>query len=146
MKRHPALAHLSRDHHPALMLAQLLKQNAPVYKGLPADTEGKLQYALKFYQDDLITHFEEEEEMMEMVGGINPELDEKIKEIKAEHILLHGLFNSLGASADVIPHMNTLGMHLEKHIRKEERELFPLVEKNCDEQMMDAIEKILTRR
>ncbi len=144
MKRHQSLAHLSRDHHPALILAQLLKRHAPAYKGLPADTAGKLQYAEKFYQEELITHFAQEEKMMDILAGINQELDEKIKEIQAEHTHLHQLFTSVTKQEDPVTAMDELGTRLEKHIRKEERELFPLIENNCDEQMMIKIEKILT--
>ena len=41
MKRHEALAPLSREHHGTLILAQLLKKGAPVYKGLPDTDTGK---------------------------------------------------------------------------------------------------------
>jgi iron-sulfur cluster repair protein YtfE (RIC family) len=67
-----------------------------------------------------------------------------MKEIKAEHILLHTQFDGLAEAENAIPAMDTLGHELEKHIRKEERELFPLIEKTCDENMLNAIEKILT--
>ena len=42
MKRHPTLAHLSREHQGALILAKLLQEDAPDYKGLPTDKNGKL--------------------------------------------------------------------------------------------------------
>jgi hypothetical protein len=35
MKRHEALIPLSRDHHGTLILARLLRSDAPPYKGLP---------------------------------------------------------------------------------------------------------------
>ncbi len=144
MKRHPALAHLSRDHHSALIMAQLLKENAPPYRGLPTDTGGKIRYAVKFYQEEVITHFDQEEKMMDLLAGISAEMDEKIKHIKADHILLHQLFAGLPKQVDAAPAMNTLGIQLERHIRQEERELFPLIEKTCDAQMMNALEKILS--
>jgi iron-sulfur cluster repair protein YtfE (RIC family) len=144
MKRHQSLAHLSRDHHPALILAQLLKRNAPAYKGLPTDTAGKLNYAEKFYNEELVTHFAQEEKMMDMLAGLNLELDEKIKQIKAEHIILHNLFTGISKQIDSVTAMDELGTQLDQHIRKEERELFPLIEKSCDEPMMDSIEKLLT--
>lgn len=143
MKRHPTLAHLSRDHHPALILSQLLKRNAPAYKGLPADTGGKIDYALKFYREELLTHFTQEEKMMELLKGINPQLDALIDEIKREHLLLHQLFAGLKQKEDPISAMDDLGNTLDKHIRKEERELFPMIENNCDEQMMASIDRIL---
>ena len=145
MKRHPTLAHLSRDHHPALILAQLLKRNAAPYKGMPADTEGKLLYASGFYNKELMKHFGEEEKMMDMLAGIDPELDEMIKQIRVEHVLLHDLFTGLEKADDQISAMDELGNVLDRHIRKEERQLFPLIEKCCNEQVMSSIEKLLTR-
>jgi hemerythrin-like domain-containing protein len=126
------------------MLAQLLKQNAPAYKGLPTGTAGKVQYAETFYRDELINHFEQEEKMMDLLAGMTLELDEKIREIKAEHNILHTQFSDLAKQEDTIVAMDTLGHQLDKHIRKEERELFPLIEKTCDEKMLKTIEKILT--
>jgi len=34
MKRHEALAPFSREHHGALILAQVMKKGAPAYKGI----------------------------------------------------------------------------------------------------------------
>jgi iron-sulfur cluster repair protein YtfE (RIC family) len=144
MKRHPALAHLSRDHHPALILAQLLKRNAPAYKGLPTDIEGKVQYAVQFYEGELLKHFEEEEKMMDILTGIEPAMDEMIREIREEHIQLRKLFGGLTNNADTAAALDELGTSLDNHIRKEERQFFPLVEKNCDDETMAAIEKLLT--
>jgi hypothetical protein len=81
MKRHPSLAHLSREHHGALILARLLQKNAPAYKDLPVDTEGKATYALKFYKEELVRHFEEEESVLKMVIGINGALDLLVQKI-----------------------------------------------------------------
>ena len=65
MKRHESLAPLSREHHAALLLAQLLKKNAAAYKGMPADTPGKILYAAEFYSSHLIAHFDDEEKVFE---------------------------------------------------------------------------------
>ena len=72
MKRHPSLAHLSREHHGALILARLLQNNAPAYKSLPTDTAGKAVYALNFYEKELVKHFEAEEKAFTLVTGNNP--------------------------------------------------------------------------
>ena len=53
MKRHEALAPLSRDHHEALILSQLLKKDSPAYKGLPVTVEGKVNYAVGFFEKNL---------------------------------------------------------------------------------------------
>lgn len=144
MKRHPALTPLSREHHGALILARLLQKNAPIYKGLPSDTDGKAEYALKFYSEDLIKHFEDEEKALKLVNGINSELDLLVETIFSEHQELHLLFQSINNHPDKAVHLDELGKKLETHIRKEERELFPLIQENCNEELMTAIDKSLS--
>ena len=61
MKRHKALIPLSHDHHHGLLLPQLIKKNAPDYKGLPKDLEGKINYTLETYNSSLKNHFDDEE-------------------------------------------------------------------------------------
>ena len=143
MKRHPSLAPLSRQHHPALILSQLLKKNAPAYKGMPTDTEGKMLYATRFYHSDLVPHFADEEKVFEKLNNISPMLDTAIKEIVEEHILLHKLFKGIPGQPDAVTYLDVLGHTLEKHIRKEDRELFPLIEQLVDEATMISIEHLL---
>lgn len=144
MKRHPSLAPLSREHHAALILSRLLQKNAPHYKTLPADTEGKAGYAVKFYHDHLIRHFKEEEKVLELVKGMNASLDLLLPAIFAEHNELRQHFESINIAVDLPSLLHQLGKDLEKHIRKEERELFPLMESCCDDNMMAAIERSLS--
>lgn len=144
MKRHPALTPLSREHHGALILARLLQNNAPAYKGLPADTEGKANYAFKFYQENLIKHFEDEEKALKLVKGVNSVLDLLVEAIFSEHQELHLLFQSITNHADKAAHLDELGKKLETHVRKEERELFPLIQETCSDVLMTAIDQSLS--
>ena len=139
MKRHPSLAPLSRDHHGALILARLLQSGAPVYKGLPADAEGKANYAVKFYKENLIKHFEEEEKIFQLVTGNNEALDLLVKTILNEHKQLHVLFKSINNHSNLPLHLHQLGKALEAHIRKEERELFTLMQESCSENILTVI-------
>ena len=144
MKRHPALTPLSRDHHGALLLARLLQKNAPAYKGLPTDVEGKAAYALNFYTKELITHFEQEEKVLQLVTGVDGKLDLLIPIIIREHQDLHQLFKLIKSKKDTATNLDQLGKTLETHIRKEERELFPLIEKTCSDAVMTTIDTILS--
>lgn len=144
MKRHPSLAHLSREHHGALILARLLQKDAPAYKDLPADTDGKAIYALKFYKEELIKHFEEEEKVLKLVTGINAALDLLVKTIFREHQELHESFKLISNHSGLTTHLDELGKELEIHIRKEERELFPLIQETCSEDLMTAIDTSLS--
>ena len=144
MKRHPSLAHLSREHHGALILARLLQKDAPPYKGLPVDADGKAAYALNFYNEELLKHFEEEEKVLKLVTGLNAGLDLLVETIFREHQEFHVLFKSIDDHSDTPAHLHELGKALEIHIRKEERELFPLIEESSSEDLMIAIDKSLS--
>jgi len=144
MKRHSALIPFSREHHNTLILARLLQKDAPPYKGLPHDLDGKANYALKFYKDDLIRHFIAEEKIFPIVKGINAEIDVLFTEILEEHDRFHISFNAINSQNNLADHLDQLGKDLELHIRKEERQLFPLIQENCSEQVLNTIETILS--
>lgn len=143
MKRHSSLAPLSRQHHGGLILAQLLKLNAATYKGMPTNTDGKKLYAIRFFNSDLWPHFEDEENVFATLIGINPLLDNEMKEITAEHVFLRTLFEQLAGLENPAAHLDLIGNTLEKHIRREERVLFPLMEKILDETRMNEIAILL---
>lgn len=143
MKRHPSLAHLSRDHHGALILARLLQKNAPAYKGLPTNLEGKAEYAFKFYTDELVKHFEQEETAFALVKGISEKVDRLLQIIIEEHRTLNQSFKAIKDQKALAEHLDELGKLLEVHVRKEEREFFPLIEQTCNEDLMKAIEQSL---
>jgi iron-sulfur cluster repair protein YtfE (RIC family) len=140
MKRHETLAPLSREHHDALILAQLLKKNAPVYKGLPQLPKDKAKYATGFYHSNLQQHFKQEEQMLHKVKQYNSKIEEITAEIIYEHEQLTQLFISLDKTAGLEATMDTLGKALEAHIRKEERTLFPLIQEHCPEEILNSIE------
>lgn len=125
MKRHPAFIPLSREHHEVLMLAQLLRKDAPPYKGLPKDTEGKREYALAFYTEHIIGHFYTEERVIfPALSNYDRELDLLISELRTEHSQIVSLFEQLRHGVDPAGTMDFLCKLLITHVRKEERELF----------------------
>lgn len=144
MKRHPSLTSLSREHHGALILARLLQKDAPPYKGLPTDDAGKAEYALNFYKDELADHFIDEEKILPLVKGINSELDLLADSIVEEHKMLRLHFGSIHGQASLADHLDILGKALESHVRKEERQLFPLIQDTCTEEMLIRIERTLS--
>lgn len=140
MKRHEALAPLSREHHEALILAQLLKKDAPAYKGLPQLPKDKAVYAANFYHNNLRKHFLQEEQMLEKVKQYHIQIEEITPEIIYEHQHLTRLFISLDNTAAVEATMDALGKALEAHVRKEERILFPLIQQHCPEAILNTME------
>jgi iron-sulfur cluster repair protein YtfE (RIC family) len=140
MKRHPALYQLSHDHHQGLILAQQLKRGAPQYKGLPETLEGKMDYAISFYNTELVKHFEDEEKILfPAVIKRDGEVDKIIEEVISEHRKMEFLVNDLRAKNDVAKLMDELGKLLENHIRKEERVLFPKIQEIMTEDELNQI-------
>ena len=129
MKRHPALYTLSHDHHRGLILAQQLKKGAPQYKGMPSALEDKKDYTISFYNTELVKHFQDEEEILfPAVKNKNAEIDKLIKEIISEHRKMESLVSDLGKTEQLENVLDEFGWILEKHIRKEERDLFMEIE------------------
>lgn len=143
MKRHPSLAPLSREHHPALLLAQLLKKDAPPYREMPSTPESKAVYAYELFVASLQQHFRKEEQMLEKVKKWNERLGELAAEIAQEHRELEVAFNTIRSSGDLATDLDKLGKKLELHIRKEERVLFPLIEEHCPEDTLAGISTLL---
>jgi quercetin dioxygenase-like cupin family protein len=127
MKRHPALIPLSHDHHHALVEARRLRRAA----GTPESTAVANAF-LRFFFDETIRHFREEEELLfPHVVGLE-EARGLLVQALLEHQRLHALAARLqhvlaggGAAGGV---MRELGELLEAHVRLEERQLFPLIE------------------
>ena len=143
MKRHEAIAPLSRDHHATLILVQLMKKNAPLFNGLPDNTEDKARYAIEQFETHIRPHFQLEEAMLGNVKHIHPSIKILAEEIEAEHRVLTHLFQSLAVTNDPVITMNELALQLEDHIRKEERVLFPLLQEHCSETVLAEIHELL---
>ena len=141
MKRHPALIPLSQDHHHGLLLAQLLKRNAPEYHGLPKDLIGKMNFAKNIFHKELEHHFRDEEEFVfPYLKGKDVELDNLIYEILNEHIILKEKILSLNDNPNLIDQLDEIGKILDEHIRKEERVLFEKAQTILSEDELKIIE------
>jgi hemerythrin-like domain-containing protein len=143
MERDEAIAPLSRDHHGSLLLAQLLKKNAPLYRGMPVGILKKATYAQQQFEEHINDHFSREEAMLKMTKGIHEAIDLLTGEIITEHRQLVSLFRSLDTSTDPETDMDTLATALESHIRKEERMLFPLLQQHCSKDLLQNIHELL---
>lgn len=140
MKRHESIVVLSRDHQKGLMLAQLLKKNAPAYKGLPSDIEGKIKYAIDTFHSDLIIHFEDEEKILfPAAAGKSDECDKLINELIDEHKFFYEKIPALENTPDIVDEMDLIGFKLEEHIRKEERILFNLIQEILTEEELKVL-------
>ena len=145
MKRHPALYTLSHDHHHGLILALQLKKGAPQYKGMPASLTAKKDYTLSFYKNELVKHFQNEEKILfPSVLKRTEAVDKLIKDIIYEHRKMESLIKELEKTDEFEMLLNEFGILLEKHIRKEERELFIEIEKVLSDDELKAVLKKIT--
>jgi iron-sulfur cluster repair protein YtfE (RIC family) len=128
MKRHPALVPLSHDHHHGLVQAKRLRASAH-----GGDARAAARAFLRFFSDETVEHFREEEEQLFPLVAESDEAREPLVRVLLEHQRLHALAGRLAAQveagAPASELMAELGELLEQHIRYEERQLFPLIER-----------------
>lgn len=147
MKRSKTLIPLSHDHHHGLLLAQMLKKNAPEYRTLPNLPDQKAKYAIDFFYSDLIKHFRVEEDILyPFVKGLDRSLDEMFIEIISEHKKIEEYINRLKNNNEIVDIMDTLGKLLESHIRKEEKIVFPKIELVLGEVKLRQLEVEISRK
>ena len=136
MKRHKSLIFISHDHYHGLQLGQLIKKNAPQLKNLPNDIEGKKNYTINFYENDLLHHFYLEENIiLPAVKGRN--------ELINEHREIEKTVESLKENTNIEDKLDKLGTLLQEHIRKEERILFEKIQKELSEEELQKLEEEL---
>lgn len=124
MKRSPELTPLSHDHHQALFVAQRLK------RAEQADEER--DRFLAFWASHGRRHFAIEEEIL-LPGWV--EADEAAdRELAArlasEHLAIRIRARRMERGGVSVEELRELGELLERHVRFEERELFPLIEES----------------
>ncbi|NJO02758.1 MAG: hemerythrin domain-containing protein [Bacteroidia bacterium] len=125
MRRHPELIPISREHHPMLLLAQLLKKDAPPYRGLPTTLDGKASYAVNIYESFIRYHFTRENEVLfPEVKALCPGLVNLSHELEQDHQQMAEIFRDIAEQQYDEDTLHHLGSALELHIRKEERFFF----------------------
>lgn len=131
-KRHKALQHLSREHHHGLLLSWKIRS------GFSKNIDPKRIkiYADWFFKTHLIPHFEKEEAH---IFTILNEDNDLIKKAMADHRRLKRLFTELDDAAKAL---NKIEEELDKHIRFEERVLFPEIQKVATKDQLTLIEGI----
>lgn len=151
--RHPSLILLSHDHHHGLALAlrcrkQALGQLKPMgVKGLK-ERAGEFR---EFFANQLVPHFRAEEGVLfPQMRALVPESELIIEQLIRDHQQFRAAIPQLESEVGLGKLVFDLGDLLERHIRKEERELFPLFEQHVGETeaetIGDEIKKILDAR
>jgi quercetin dioxygenase-like cupin family protein len=122
MKRDPALVPLSHDHHHALVAARRLRAAAD-----SPDAAAAAEAFARFFAEESVRHFRDEEERVFPLVAESVEAGPLVIRALVEHQRLHSL---AGRVRDGDPaRMRALADLLEAHVRFEERELFPLLER-----------------
>ncbi|MDI1322762.1 MAG: hemerythrin domain-containing protein [Algoriphagus sp.] len=129
LKRHPALQHLSHDHHHGLLLCWKIRQG---FK-LGVDPDRMKAYSEWFWNHHLEVHFREEEEQLFPILVVDNPL---IKQALSEHRRLKNLFTKW---ENIEKNLGQIEEELEQHIRFEERTLFPLIQENASSEQLEAI-------
>jgi len=148
--RDASLIPLSHDHHHGLALAlrcrkQALGQIRPMgIQGLK-ERAGELE---EFFSRNLKPHFQAEEEILfPFMRSRIPQSEALIEDLLKDHAALREGLARLDGADGLGRLLFELGDLLERHIRREERELFPLFEKYATpgeaERVGKEIEKIL---
>jgi hemerythrin-like domain-containing protein len=141
MKRSEALKVLSHQHHQGLFAALQLKRAR-------VETAAEARRAfLDFFEREGARHFRAEEELLLPGYARHTDFDRpEIVRVLTEHVDLRRRGQDLEASADPDPSgLRELGDRLERHIRFEERELFPMIERALPDDELARLGAALAR-
>ena len=148
-KRHPSLVPLSREHHLALLLVFRLRHVLPRTQNSPQEQAGD---TVHFFHSKLATHFRAEEEaLFPLIHKTLPQAESLLNTLIAEHAEMRTQAQALEQTASdtavLTTQLKAFGDLLERHVRSEERELFPLFEANLPEdeaeQLKDTIAQLI---
>jgi hypothetical protein len=146
MKRSSELRPLSAEHHQALLVAFQLKKSLeghPEAAGAPKDLPGMLSLARRFESQLFARHARAEEELL----GAHL-TDEERHRLLSEHAELRHLveLGRRSPPADLRAALSSFADLLERHVRWEERELFPAAEERIEPSALAAIGAELEKR
>lgn len=146
-KRHPGLIPLSHDHHHGLALALRCRKQA-LGQIKPTGAEGLRLRASEFlalYATELSSHFDAEEKIVFPPMRLHvPDSEQLIADLVGDHKSVRLAVATLQTTAGLGKVIFDLGDLLERHIRREERELFPLFEQNAAAIGAEEIARTLT--
>ncbi|MFY9610204.1 MAG: hemerythrin domain-containing protein [Blastocatellia bacterium] len=144
-RRHDSLIPLSREHQYALMLCLRIHRGLIEHGPDTNWLQMKAGQAVQFFDGELATHFKAEEEflfppMRELSGA--PQI---IDELVVEHGKLRGLIDRLRQieRSSLASTLKEFADTLEAHIRKEERELFPIYEQQASPETILRVERAI---
>lgn len=141
MNRSPALASLSRDHHQALVAAQRLRRADEASVAAARDAfptywtaHGRLHFRL------------EEETLLPGYAAYGDPYHPLVLAVLGDHVAIRRRADVL-AAGPVAPleALHDLGERMAAHVRREERELFPLIEQAMPAAELEVLAGALAR-
>jgi hemerythrin-like domain-containing protein len=153
MKRHPSLHPLSQHHHFALIQALGMRRaaEAPEEKRA-AEAERQAEKFVRFWHKTGCVHFREEEEILLPAYARHTRLDRDlgVMRILADHAEIRAAVQEfeqrLAAKTPIEPEeLARLGKLLHDHVRLEENEVFPRIEKALGEKNLNTMGHGFTR-
>ena len=153
MKRHVSLHPLSQHHHFALIQALEMRRaaEAPAEKRAAA-VQRQAEKFVRFWHKSGQTHFREEEEVLLPAYARHARLDHdaEVMRLLADHAEIRAAvadFEERLAAKTTIraEEVARLGKLLHDHVRLEENEVFPRIEKTLGETQLNAMGRGLTR-
>jgi len=135
MRRDPALATLSHDHHQALFVSQKLRRAG-------VETAADALTALRAYwHADGREHFRlEEEELFPAYAAYADPYDSLLARVLCDHIAIRQRIRALDRpDPPSLDALHELGRLIDTHVRSEERELFPRIESTLPERELAAL-------
>ena len=136
LKRSKHIVILSREHHTGLLFCWKIRQG--LKKNI--DTSRIQKFVSYFWDSNLASHFREEEELL-----FNKVDDDFCRKALQQHQEIIALINQVKANAPTPELLTQLADTVDAHIRFEERELFPHLEKVLDEQELILVEAALAK-
>jgi len=133
IKRSKHILQLSKDHHFSLLFCWKIRQGLK----LGVDAERIKKYVHYFWQNDLQQHFREEEEIL-----FSPVKDAKVEKAKDDHQRIKNQIENILNSRpeeSISKQLSALADNVDAHVRYEERELFPHLEKMLTEPQLETI-------
>lgn len=146
-RRHDSLIPLSREHHYALMFCLRVHRGVKDRRDDLTWLRRKADDAAQLFTMDLTPHFRAEEEIlfpaMKNFEGATDLISDLLDDHRSIENLIEGLRNADDSSlADAL---NRFADTLEAHIRREERELFPIFESQAGRELERVIEIEITK-
>lgn len=136
IKRNKHIVKLSKDHHFTLLFCWKVR-NGMKFK---VESERIKKYVQYFWQHHMQPHFLQEETIL-----FAPVKDKAVQRALEEHVLIAQQIKALDAVGDnVADQLSTLADTVDNHVRYEERELFPHLEKLLTEEQLENIGKQIT--